>query len=233
MLEVSLRKQRRGMTVEVAFELASGDAFGLFGPSGAGKSTVLACLAGLETPDAGEIRFDGRPLFPPVLALHRRPVGYLTQEPNLFPHLTVAENVAFGLPRRRARTSEQRDWLERLRRQLHLEDCWDAPAPHISAGQARRAALARMLARRPALVLLDEPFAGLDRSLVRGLVEDLLGWRQALGFSLIAVDHQAEVLSRLCPQVLAMDAGRIVQRGTWDELQQTAGAALRELLNPI
>ncbi|MGH9481956.1 MAG: ATP-binding cassette domain-containing protein [Terriglobales bacterium] len=233
MLEVEIRKRRRALTVQAEFELASGDALGLFGPSGAGKSTVLACLAGVETPDAGRIQLGGQALYPPPLALHRRPVGYLTQEPNLFPHLTVAGNVAFGLPRARTRTGEQRDWLKRLRDQLHLEDCWDAAASHISAGQARRVALARMLARRPALVLLDEPFAGLDRNLVRTLIEDLLGWRQALGFTLIAVDHQAEVLSRLCPQALAMVAGRVVQRGTWSELRQTPDETLRRLLAPL
>lgn len=233
MFEVAIQKRRRGLTVDVAFSLEEGAALGLFGPSGAGKSTVLACLAGVETPDHGHIRLGDRLLFPPPLPLYRRSVGYLTQEPNLFPHLTVEGNVAFGLPRARARTPEQREWLDRLRRQLHLEDCWSASVARISAGQARRVALARMLAHRPALVLLDEPFTGLDRVLVRSLIADLLEWRQALGFTLIAVDHQAEVLSRLCPQVLAMEAGRIVERGTWAELRQTAGAALRTLLAPL
>ncbi|HUX68093.1 MAG TPA: ATP-binding cassette domain-containing protein [Terriglobales bacterium] len=233
MLEVELKKHRRGLTVEAAFTLEAGAALGLFGPSGAGKSTVLACLAGIEAPDHGHIRLGDRLLFPPPLPLHRRSVGYLTQEPNLFPHLTVEGNVAFGLPRARARTPEQREWLERLRRQLHLDDCWSASVARISAGQARRVALARMLAHRPALVLLDEPFTGLDRALVRGLIADLLEWRQALGFTLIAVDHQAEVLSRLCPQVLAMEAGRIVERGTWAELRLSSSASLRALLQPL
>jgi len=233
MFEVAIQKRRRGLTVDVAFCLEEGAALGLFGPSGAGKSTVLACLAGVQIPDSGRIRLGDSLLFPPPLPLHRRSVGYLTQEPNLFPHLTVEGNVAFGLPRVRARTVEQRAWLERLRRQLHLDDCWSASVTRISAGQARRVALARMLAHRPALVLLDEPFTGLDRALVRGLVADLLEWRQALGFTLVAVDHQAEVLSRLCPQVLAMEAGRIVERGSWAELRRASSESLRALLNPL
>jgi len=95
--------------------------------------------------------------------------------------------------------------------------------------------LARMLARKPALVLLDEPFAGLDRQSVRELIDDLVLWRQSLGFSMIAVDHQAEVLQRLCPDgAVVLEGGRVVQRGTWSELYGApATPLLRSLLSPI
>jgi peptide/nickel transport system ATP-binding protein len=105
----------------------------------------------------------------------------------------------------------------------------------ISGGQARRVSLARRLARKPPLVLLDEPFAGLDRQLVRELIDDLIFWSQTMGFSMIAVDHQAEVLQRLCPRrAIVLEQARIVQQGTWDELYRSpATPLLRSLLAPI
>src|SRR5712692_2061853 len=97
MLEARIVKRRRPFVVEVRLRLEPGGRLGLFGASGAGKSTVLSCIAGLEAPDAGEVRFDGQRFYPPNLPLHRRPIAYLTQNDLLFPHLTVAENVCFGL----------------------------------------------------------------------------------------------------------------------------------------
>src|ERR1700729_1311665 len=97
MLKAHIIKQRRELQVDVELQLEPGSALGLFGASGAGKSTVLACIAGIEEPDAGSVQFNGLNLFPPSLPLHRRPLGYLTQEPGLFPHLSVSENVTFGI----------------------------------------------------------------------------------------------------------------------------------------
>lgn len=229
MLEVAIRKQRRGLTVEVGFTLARDAALGLFGPSGAGKSTVLECIAGLQAPDAGHVRWNGTALFPSAMPLHRRSLGYLTQEPQLFPHLTVAENVAFGLPRPQG----ERAWLDELRDRLHLGECWQARATHLSGGQARRVALARMLARRPPLLLLDEPFAGLDRASVRELIIALLDWRAALGFAQLVVDHNPDVLRRLCPEALVMDQGRELARGSWQLLDENPAPRLRALLAPV
>ena len=97
MLEAHIVKARPAFVVDVTIRLDRGERLGLFGASGAGKSTVLSCLAGLETPDGGEIRCDGALLFPPNAPLYRRAIGYLTQSDSLFPHLTVGENVSFGL----------------------------------------------------------------------------------------------------------------------------------------
>ena len=234
MLKVEIRKKRRDLLVEVAFELASGDSLALFGPSGAGKSTVLTCIAGIEEPDSGEVLLGGVKLFPPSLPLYQRPIGYLTQEPSLFPHLTVAQNVQFGISRRNRSTDLTR-WVEKLRSRLELNSLWAAPASRISGGQARRVALARMLAPKPSLVLLDEPFAGLDRQVVRELIEDLLDWSRQIGFSMIAVDHQSEVLERLCPnRVIALEAGSMVQQGRWTALRAApATEQLRSLLAPL
>jgi ABC-type sulfate/molybdate transport systems ATPase subunit len=235
MLRAQIIKKRRELSLRLSFELERGCSLALFGASGAGKSTVLACIAGIEDPDEGQIEFEGLRLFPPPLPLHRRPVGYLTQEPGLFPHLTVSENVRFGIPNHRAAGREQIRWIETLRERLQLGPLWGAPASMISGGQARRVSLARMLARKPLLVLLDEPFAGLDRQLVRELIDDLVFWSRDLGFTMIAVDHQAEVLKRLCPdEALVLEAGEMVQRGAWEELYRApATPLLQSLLAPL
>jgi molybdate transport system ATP-binding protein len=235
MLKARIIKKRRELRVDVELELAAGSAVGLFGASGAGKSTVLACIAGIEEPDDGFVTFNGLQLFPPSLPLHRRPLGYLTQEPGLFPHLTVAQNINFGITNEIAATPEQQQWIDTLRERLQLAALWNAPASLISGGQARRVSLARMLARKPPLVLLDEPFAGLDRQLVRELIDDLVLWGQTIGFSMIAVDHQAEVLRRLCPQqAIVLEHGRVVQRGSWQELcGAPATPLLASLLAPL
>jgi ABC-type sulfate/molybdate transport systems ATPase subunit len=235
MLKAHIIKKRRELRVDVELELEAGSAVGLFGASGAGKSTVLACIAGIEEPDDGFVMLNGLQLFPPSLPLHRRPLGYLTQEPGLFPHLSVSENILFGITRAAAATDGHRQWIATLRNRLQLDALWHAPASLISGGQARRVALARMLARKPPLVLLDEPFAGLDRQLVRELIDDLIFWSRQIGFSMIAVDHQAEVLKRLCPErAVVLEQGRIVQRGSWNQLYGApATPLLGSLLAPL
>ena len=235
MLSAHIIKARREMVVDVSLELTPGGAVALLGVSGAGKSTVLACIAGLESPDRGHVTFQGTNFFPPALPVHRRGVGYLTQEPGLFPHLSVRQNVIFGLSSSDLRRQEIATWIATLQDRLQLAAVWEASATSISGGQARRVALARMLAPKPALVLLDEPFAGLDRQLVRELIGDLVFWNQTLGFSMIVVDHQIEVLKRMCPDgVIAMEAGSVVQRASWAELyEKPATELLRSLTMPL
>ena len=239
-LSAHILKGRRDFQVDVRLELRAGEAMGILGSSGAGKSTVLSCLAGLESPDRGFVQMDGAAWFdldaggtpvPP----YRRDVGLLTQQPGLFPHLRVGENVLFGLDRARQRDPEQRAWVRTLRDRLHLEPLWEAWPRAVSGGQARRVALARTLARRPRLLLLDEPFTGLDRPLVRALLAELRAWRAELGFSLLAVDHQPEVLRELCPErVMALEAGRVVQEGAWETLyREPATEWLRGQLTPL
>src|SRR5215471_13889698 len=111
MLKTRIVKKRREMTVDFSLELGQGNSVGLFGASGTGKSTVLACIAGIEDPDDGYVTLDGLQVFPPSLPLHRRPIGYITQEPGLFPHLTVGENICFGIPRQTRGAQEQNSWI--------------------------------------------------------------------------------------------------------------------------
>src|SRR5258708_1718051 len=154
MLKSRIIKKRRQLSVDVQLSLDRGCCLGLFGASGAGKSTVLACIAGIEEPDDGYVEVKGLKFFPPSLPLYKRPLGYLTQEPGLFPHLSVNENISFGIPRGRASEQEQIDWITTLRDRLQLTPLWNVPASLISGAQARRVSLARMLSHKPPLVLL-------------------------------------------------------------------------------
>jgi ABC-type sulfate/molybdate transport systems ATPase subunit len=231
-LDAHVVKARAAFTVDVALRVERGASCGLFGPSGAGKSTILACIAGAETPDGGRIELDARRLYPPALPLHERSLGYLTQDANLFPHLRVGENIGFGLPAEQRRVRSP--WLDELVERLDLGALWNASVRAISGGQARRVALARMLAPKPPLVLLDEPFTGLDRDLVRTLLAAIAAWQRELGFTLIVVDHDADVLARLAPRVVAIEAGRAIQDGTWDEIRaRPATPLLERLLAPL
>lgn len=223
LLDAHIVKERPPFTLDVRLRLRPGERLGLFGASGAGKSTVLSCLAGIEDPDAGEICLKDLRLFPGSLPLHRRPVAYLTQNDWLFPHLTVAENVCFGV--RNTQNGEQR-WIAELATRLDLTRSWKKPANQLSGGQARRVALARMLARRAPLVLLDEPFAALDRATTNELVSALLEWHLALGFALIAVDHRAEILEKFCTRAAVLESGKIVQEGSWSSVQAAPATPL-------
>jgi len=229
MLDCHIVKARLDFTVTVRFTVGS-SRLALFGPSGSGKSTILSCLAGLETPDSGHIQCGGQTWFPPAMALHRRSIGYLTQKERLFPHLSVAENVLFAL--NSTARQEQQPWISEICDRLALGSLWGVRAGELSGGQIRRVALARTLCRKPALVLLDEPFAGLDRPLVRELAAVLKDWQVKLGFTLLAVDHDPLVLETLCPDVIALEQGQMVQRGSWAELtNRPASPVLRALLD--
>src|SRR5260370_13282950 len=174
MFKAQIIKKRRDINVNVSLELDKGSSLGLFGASGAGKSTVLACIAGIEEPDDGSVKLGDLQFFPPSLPLHKRPIGYLTQEPSLFPHLRVSENVSFGIPKHLAAEKEHCHWIETLRERLQLEPLWHAPSSFISGGQARRVGLPRRLPRSPPLVLLAEPSPRLSGQLGRELINDLI-----------------------------------------------------------
>jgi ABC-type sulfate/molybdate transport systems ATPase subunit len=197
--------------VGAALEVPAGTSAFLLGPSGSGKSTLLRCIAGLEEPQSGRILWGGERL--DLVPTHRRRVGMLFQEPALFPHLRVWRNVAFGLryrpdaPRGWARRRWERDeaarWLE-----LVQVDRLDARVDELSGGQRQRVALARTLAAKPRIVLLDEPFSGLDRDLRDELgpkVKDLLA---AQGVAALWVTHDRDEAHRLGDRVWRMVDGR-------------------------
>ena len=202
----------------VNLTVAGGSRTAVVGPSGSGKTTLLRILAGFEAPDAGRVVLDGEILADGADAIpaHRRGVGIVMQDGALFPHLSIADNIGFGLERSAA---DRRDRIVSLMRMVELDTAMlDRRPDALSGGQQQRVALARALARRPRLMLLDEPFSALDtrlRAATRKKVAQLL---KAEGITTILVTHDhAEALS-FADQVAVMGGGRLLQAGTPQQL---------------
>jgi molybdate transport system ATP-binding protein len=194
----------------------------LFGASGAGKTTLLDCIAGLSDPDDGRIAVGGEELYDSEkarnVAAWRRRIGYVFQELALFPHLTAAENIAYGLHaltpgERRARAS---DILQTLR----IEHVRDRRPAQISGGERQRVALARALVTDPRALLLDEPLAALDRPTKSHILADLRQWNQNHRVPILYVTHSSEEVFALGDEVIVLDAGRIVAQGLPHEVMR-------------
>jgi molybdate transport system ATP-binding protein len=220
---IDLRAVVRSRALDVEIAVAPGEVLALLGPNGAGKSTVLHVIAGTVHPDEGSVRVGDRTLTDTATGArvdtHDRRVGLLLQDPLLFPHLTVAANVAFGprsarrLSRRDSRSAAQH-WLG----QVDAVDLVDRSPRQLSGGQAQRVALARALAAEPDVLLLDEPLAGLDVGVAAAMRKVL---RQVLardGRSAVLVTHDLLDVVTLADRVVVMEAGRIVESGTATEV---------------
>ena len=205
--------------LELSFAADAGCILTLFGPSGAGKTTALRAIAGLARPDTGRIAIAGRTVFaagngadaPVWIPPHRRRIGYVTQQNHLFPHLTVGQNIAYGLPRRRSDAARRQ--VARLIELLRLDGLTDRRPWQLSGGQQQRTALARALAVSPALLLLDEPFAALDLELRRALGDELRRMVRRLHIPAILVTHSREEALALGDTLQVIDAGRTVAVG--------------------
>ena len=201
----------------VDFELATGELLAVLGPSGCGKTTLLRCLAGFERIEAGRISLAGDVVALPRVHVpaHRRQVAVVPQEGALFPHLTVAENVGFGLRRRRpGRVARIRECLALV----GLAGLGDRMPHQLSGGQQQRVALARAMAPRPPLILLDEPFGALDAALRTDLRQAVRRALKEDGATAVLVTHdQAEALS-VADRVAVMEGGRLRQVGTPEEV---------------
>jgi iron(III) transport system ATP-binding protein len=202
---------------DLSLEAPEGKILTLLGPSGCGKSTTLRCLAGLERPDAGEIRFNGEVVFSKAQGIfvppERRQIGMVFQSYAIWPHMTVFENVAYPLRVRRApRDAIERQVREALRL-VGLEGLAQRPAPHLSGGQQQRVALARALVYEPKILLLDEPLSNLDAKVREQVREEVKDLQRQLGITTLYVTHdQLEAIS-LSDEVVIMNAGKIVERG--------------------
>jgi iron(III) transport system ATP-binding protein len=201
-------------------DLPAGELSVLLGPSGCGKTTLLRILAGFERPDAGCVKLGDELLTAPGrhVPAERRGIGMVFQDQALFPHLRVSENIAFGLPRGRAARAARRQRVEELIELVGLEGMAGRFPHELSGGQQQRVALARALAPSPGILLLDEPFSGLDletRVRVRGEVRSILA---AAGATALLVTHDQDEALSLARLLLVMRDGRIVQRGAPAEL---------------
>ena len=204
---------------QVTLDIRAGEFFALLGPSGCGKTTLLRMIAGFETPDEGRILLDGRDIAP-VLP-HERPVNMMFQNYALFPHLSVKDNIAFGLRRAGMAKAEINSRVAEMVALVKLEGLERRKPDQLSGGQRQRVALARSLARRPQVLLLDEPLAALDRKLRESTQAELMELQRRLGMTFIIVTHDQEEAMTMATRIGVMDAGRLDQVATPRDLYET------------
>ena len=188
-----------------------GELFSLLGGSGCGKSTLLRMIAGLETPDSGRLFIDGQDMtnVPP----HERPVNMVFQSYALFPHMTVTQNVAYGLRQEGMARGEREDRVHEVLRLVDMQDLAGRKPDQLSGGQRQRVALARGLAKRPRILLLDEPLGALDRKLRERTQFELVNLQERIGTTFILVTHDQEEAMTMSDRIAVMRAGRIQQIG--------------------
>ncbi|MBT9311480.1 molybdate ABC transporter permease subunit [Leptothoe kymatousa] len=214
-LEVALTKQLPHFTLNVEFSTTQ-QPLGLLGASGAGKSLLLRCLAGLETPDTGRIVLNGRVLFDAAQGIDvpicDRNIGILFQNYALFPHLTIAQNIAFGLPNHLTPRETTASVMQQLKA-MHLATLANHYPHQLSGGQQQRIALARALANQPAMLLLDEPFAALDTHLRDHIEQQLTQQLQTFPGITLLVTHNLDEAYRICDRLLVLDQGSTIAHG--------------------
>ncbi|WP_412051183.1 ABC transporter ATP-binding protein [Hoeflea sp. Naph1] len=186
--------------------------FALLGGSGCGKSTLLRMLAGFENPTNGQILLDGQNLsgVPP----YKRPVNMMFQSYALFPHMSVEKNIAFGLKQDGMAKSEIEDRVNNMLKLVKLDQFGKRKPHQLSGGQRQRVALARSIAKRPKVLLLDEPLGALDKKLREETQFELMDLQQELGLTFVVVTHDQEEAMTMADRIAVMDLGRIVQIGT-------------------
>jgi putative spermidine/putrescine transport system ATP-binding protein len=208
-----------GKTVAVHdfdLEVAQGEFVALLGPSGCGKTTTLRVVAGFERPDAGEVRIRGESATdkPP----YRRDIGIVFQSYALFPHMTVLDNVAYGLRMRKVPRGECRERVRTALQLVHLERLDDRYPRQLSGGQQQRVAVARAVVIRPSVLLFDEPLSNLDARLRQEMRRELRQLQRSLRIATIFVTHDQEEALSMADRVVVMNAGRIEQVGTPEEI---------------
>lgn len=221
---LTLRLDGRELLSSISFTLKEGDTLALLGPSGGGKTTLLRLIMGFEAPSEGSLSWRGRELSGPGrirVPTEQRHFGMVFQEAALFPHLNVAQNVAFGLKKlarveQRTRTDE---WLARL----GLEGLRRRPVHSLSGGERQRVALARAFAARPELLLLDEPFSNLDRMVRNDLLAELRSVLDDTHTTSILVTHDVRDAVDFGPDLLLLSGGRVLRRGTLAEVLADPG----------
>lgn len=211
----NLRRSFEGRAVvdDVSLRINPGQVTCLLGPSGCGKSTTLRMIAGVEMQDSGEILVDGQLICDTVVRVppEGREIGLMFQDFALFPHLSVADNVGFGL--KTGTKAEKRTRIEELLRRVDLLRFIDEYPHQLSGGEQQRVALARALAPRPKIMLMDEPFSGLDNRLRDGIRDETLGILKEEDTAVLLVTHEPDEAMRMADEIALMRDGKIVQQG--------------------
>jgi len=223
LLDVRIHKRFTAKAQDFILEVGFGAAPGftiVFGPSGAGKTTLLDCVAGLTKPDSGSISIGERVLFDSArrtdLSVAKRRVGYVLQNLALFPHLSVLQNVEYGLAH--LSRAERTTRASALLQAFHISHLAQRSVREISGGESQRTALARTLVTDPAVLLLDEPLAALDAATKARIMDDLREWNRVHRIPILYVTHSREEVFALGERVIVLDAGRIVAQGTPHEV---------------
>lgn len=208
---------------DVSLEIPSGEFFSILGPSGCGKTTLLRMIAGFERPTSGGILIDGVDVTnaPP----QSRGIGMVFQNYALFPHMTVYENVAFGLETKRIEKDEVQRRVEKILDAVHLGNKVHTPVPQLSGGEQQRVAVARALVVEPAVLLMDEPLSNLDVALRLKTREEIRMLQRKTGITTIYVTHDQSEAMSLSDRIAVMDAGRVEQVGTPAEIYEEPTSA--------
>lgn len=207
--------------LEASFTVGRGEFFSILGPSGSGKTTLLRLIAGFDRPDEGRLLLAGRDItrLPP----HRRRIGMVFQDYALFPHLSVGENVAYGLKMLGLPPGKRRERAEELLVLTGLAGFYRRDPSSLSGGEQQRVALARALAPEPLVLLFDEPFSALDQSLRQHLRREVRDLQRSTGFTALFVTHSQEEALSLSDRLLIMGRGRVEQVGSPDDLYHRPG----------
>ncbi len=203
---------------DVSLDVLGGERFAVMGPSGSGKSTLLRAIAGLTPMDSGAIMIDGEDMT--AMPAHRRPVGLMFQDYALFPHMTVVENIAYGLRMAGVSTKERLVRSRELLSLVGLDGFAERKPATLSGGEQQRVALARTLAPKPSVVLLDEPLGSLDVSLRESLMTETRSILDSVGATSIYVTHDRSEAFAFCDRMAIMHDGKILRVGTPTELWQ-------------
>jgi molybdenum ABC transporter ATP-binding protein len=203
----------------VSLTVKKGDYYFIIGPSGAGKTVLMEAIAGLHLPDAGEILIEGRDVsrIPP----EKRRIALVYQDYSLFPHMTVEENIGFGLQMQKRPKEEIRKRVSELLNTFGIEHLKDRFPGTMSGGEQQRTAIARALASEPEILLLDEPFAALDPVTRERLMTDILRIHEEQGLTIVQVTHAREEILRMATRCAVIIDGRMVQEGPADQVFQT------------
>lgn len=213
---ISLTLGEKPILTEVTFEVADGEFVSVLGESGAGKSTALKIVAGLLPQDFGTVRFDSESVddMPP----HKRSTAIVFQDIRLFPNMSVAENVAFSLKMQGMKKAERMSVAAEMLEAVHLGGMGERRTHELSGGQQQRVALARALAGKPRMLLLDEPFSGLDENLREEMRALVLSLHERFAMTSLMVTHDADEALSMSDRIIYLHEGRLVQAGTPGDL---------------